>query len=29
MKDTELFDWLTGEALRDDIVKLVQITVAT
>lgn len=29
MKDTELFDWLTGEALRDDIIKLAQITVAT
>lgn len=29
MKDAELFDWLTGEALRDDIIKLVQITVAT
>ncbi|WP_417587223.1 DEAD/DEAH box helicase [Pararhodobacter oceanensis] len=29
MKDTELFDWLTGEALHDDIIKLAQITVAT
>lgn len=29
MKDTELFDWLTGEALRDDIVRLTQVTVAT
>ncbi len=29
MKDTELFDWLTGEALRPDIIRLAQITVAT
>lgn len=29
MKDTELFDWLTGEALRSDIIRLAQITVAT
>jgi len=29
MKDTELFDWLSGEALRDDIIRLTQITVAT
>jgi hypothetical protein len=29
MKGTELFDWLTGEALRDDIIRLAQITVAT
>ncbi|MDO5643302.1 MAG: DEAD/DEAH box helicase [Paracoccus sp. (in: a-proteobacteria)] len=29
MKDTELFDWLTGEAIRDDIIRLAQITVAT
>lgn len=29
MKDTELFDWLTGVALHDDIIRLAQITVAT
>lgn len=29
MKDTELFDWLTGEALHDEIIRLAQITVAT
>ena len=29
MKDTELFDWLTREALQEDIAKLAQHTVAT
>lgn len=29
MKDTELFDWLTREALQNDIAKLTQLTVAT
>ncbi|WP_112321928.1 DEAD/DEAH box helicase [Oceanibium sediminis] len=28
MKDTELFDWLTNEALQDDITRLTQLTVA-
>lgn len=29
MKDTELFDWLTGEALQEDIIRLARVTVAT
>lgn len=29
MKEAELFDWLTHEALYDDIAKLTQLTVAT
>lgn len=29
MKDTELFDWLTREALHDDIAEITQFTVST
>lgn len=29
MKDTELFDWLTHEALQDELAKLTQLTVAS